>query len=228
MIIEDGEVAVWESANIVLAAEYSINFNDSSATRVWEYQHNPTVFARSQGGHHVTDNGLHLITWGNVTRPDPSATLVEANGNVISNIYFRDTVRSYRGYFQQLSFTIPQPEITCENSGGVLTLSAPMGHSAYQWSTGDTTASITVSNNGTYQVWVPHGIGFAGSAPFTVTDLSTQCDPNTIQEHNTIAKRIIGTFDLLGKPVQQPHQGQLIFIRYSDGSVQKTVWETSY
>ena len=68
-------------------------------------------------------------------------------------------IDAYRG-IQYLKSKMPQKPVTSPASstyfcaGGSTTLTAPAGYSRYEWSTGDTTRSITVSTAGTYRVRV--------------------------------------------------------------------------
>ena len=65
--------------------------------------------------------------------------------------------------------------------GESITLTATAG-SAFQWSTGATTQSITVSTPGTYQVTVTNYCGVATSAPMNVVIEPTPADPVTTND----------------------------------------------
>jgi hypothetical protein len=58
--------------------------------------------------------------------------------------------------------TVSGPTTFCE--GGSVTLTAPSGFTAYRWSTGAITQSITVTRSGTYTVTVADGNGCTGTS----------------------------------------------------------------
>ncbi len=58
--------------------------------------------------------------------------------------------------------TVSGPTTFCE--GGSVTLTAPAGFSAYLWSTGATTQSITVTESGSYTVTIADGNGCTGTS----------------------------------------------------------------
>lgn len=58
--------------------------------------------------------------------------------------------------------TVSGPTTFCE--GGSVTLTAPSGFSAYLWSTGATTQSITVTESGSYTVTIADGNGCTGTS----------------------------------------------------------------
>ena len=121
------------------------------------------------------DNGSVILTWGgffNDNHP-PNVAEYDANNNVILEIDLPFDWISYRVHKQEVPFTLERPVITCDTQNR--TLSAPPGHSAYEWSTGETTQSITPTSTGPYYVWVDQGIGFLRSRTVQVTDLSNLC-----------------------------------------------------
>lgn len=66
------------------------------------------------------------------------------------------------------STEIVGPSVICENS--VATLNADSGYISYEWSTGETTQSITISQPGTFSVTLTDILGIlTPSAPFTIT-----------------------------------------------------------
>ncbi|MEM7654933.1 MAG: T9SS type A sorting domain-containing protein, partial [Bacteroidota bacterium] len=68
----------------------------------------------------------------------------------------------------------------CE--GGSVDLVAPFGATAYQWNTGDTTQSITVTASGTYEVRIANGFGCLSPAADTViTVFPTPATPSISQ-----------------------------------------------
>ncbi len=66
----------------------------------------------------------------------------------------------------------------CE--GGSVVLSAPAGFSAYAWSTGDTTESITVTTSGDYSVTVTDSIGGKGTSPLVTVVVHPAPHPSIV------------------------------------------------
>lgn len=176
-VLPNGHIGMYDNGNLrwpgrySRAAEYELNPVAETAELVWEYDADRNIFASAIGNAQWINDDLILIGWGYVFRPDPTFSLVDRAGNVLSSLYFEDGYVSYRIQATELPFDLPRPTLTYEVHGETVTLHAPEGYEEYVWSTGETTSSITIATNGTYQVWVPHGIGMVGSYPVHVDEL---------------------------------------------------------
>lgn len=233
--LPNGNVAMFDNANMAAppqqsrAVEYHLDTVQWVATKVWEYRYSPAFFSSAMGGHQTTPDRRHLINYGLNYRPDPSFVLVDDDGTRLSELFFRDSFMSYRA---ALSADLPlgnaqRPQLSCTQQGGLVTLSGPPGHTAYVWSTGETTAEITVQTPGVYQLWVNHGAGMLGSEPFVIEDVSMACPvSNTTAPDMPDQQRIVGWYDLLGREVSPPvaPSGQLWVLRYADGNVRLRVY----
>lgn len=97
----------------------------------------------------------------------------------------------------------PEPTITANRRTTIcldetVTLSAPPGYASYQWSTNETTQSITVNTEGTYRVTVVDQFGCVGiSNEITVVVLDTR---NKIEIQSVLPNN---TFELPGVAVGQ-------------------------
>jgi hypothetical protein len=115
--------------------------------------------------------------------------------------------------------------VTCETQNNQVILSVDSIYSDYFWSSGESTSSITLLDTGTYQVFVPLGIGMVGSFPLRITDLAAACpmvnSPEAVQPVKR--RKLVGTWDLLGRPVMHPKPGKLYIERYDDGSSRKVM-----
>lgn len=154
------------------AVEYELDFMDSIARPAWSYDAGQSVFAASMGNAQWLNDSLILIGWGYVFRPDPTFSLVNRAGDLLAGFYLEDRYMTYRVQAAELPFALPRPALSFEPISGGVEISAPAGYSEYVWSTGDTTMSITVTDNGVYQVWVPHGVGMVGSYPLEVDHIT--------------------------------------------------------
>ncbi len=232
--LPNGNLALFDNGNQSAqpqesrAVEYQIDTVSWTATRVWEYRYTPRVFSPAMGGHQTTAERLHLINYGLVFRPAPTAVLVDDAGQLLSEIRLRDSFMSYRTYLLDLPLAqAPRPPISCSRPGGQLTLSAPMDYSRFRWSTGDTTASIAVTAAGTYQLWVPHGAGWLGSEPVLIDDPATACGASLVFEPDPGANlQAIRYFDLLGREIPLPAQpdGRWYVAQRADGRRQLKWW----
>jgi len=168
--LADGTYSLYDNTDCATqetrALIYSLDTLKWTATKVWEYRSTPEFYAPIAGNHQVTDNHNHLINYGFERRPYPTMDFIDNNCKKISQIFFADSVKSYRSYIYKLPFTLPRPKIIGNNYKDSIVLTAPSGYQRYLWSTGGTSESITVKKAGVYQVWVNYGIGMLGSKPF--------------------------------------------------------------
>jgi hypothetical protein len=207
------------------AVKYELDTLNMIATRVWEYRHDPLVYASAMGNYHELEDGGGFVNWGRVMRPEPTFTMIDSLNDPMVNMYFEDTWISYRTYAEPGSFNLARPEITCVEQNGQITLtSSPAAY--YAWSTGEATQSITVSATGTYMVWTKCGIGMAGSLPFHLTDLQHPCSLVGIEESVQEDDELLWIYDLMGREVIQPCAGHIYMLRFASGQVRKVMWSS--
>ena len=211
------------------AVIYRLDTAAWTATKTWEYTPNPAFFSNVMGNHQLTADSNHLIDYGDNRRPYPSVELVNNSGNKLSQIFFGDSVISYRSFIYKLPFALPRPVITCSQGINSVTLTAPAGFQQYIWSTGSFNQSITVTDTGVYQLWVNYGNGMAGSQPFFITNINTACAVVGIQEQvNIIPKGIYIIYDLLGRRIGKPAPGQVYIYRYANGGAELHYFDAEY
>ncbi|KAA9325401.1 gliding motility-associated C-terminal domain-containing protein [Adhaeribacter soli] len=80
--------------------------------------------------------------------------------NVPRAFYFLDDVSVVPVTAANYSLNIGPDQLLCNNQPVNQTLTAPAGFASYQWSTGETTASISITQPGTYWVNADFGCGF--------------------------------------------------------------------
>ncbi|MCK6694192.1 MAG: arylsulfotransferase family protein [Thermoanaerobaculia bacterium] len=228
--LPNGNIALFDNANMAApprisrAVEYELDTINWVATKVWEYKYVPGFFSRAMAGHQTTPERLHAIGYGLVFRPNPSAVLVDDAGNLVSELFFADSVMSYRSYYyDNLPLAgVQRPSIQCSQNSGTVTLTAPPGYGQYVWSTGETAKEINIQESGAYQVWVNYGAGMLGSEPFFVQDINMACPISNVKNINGIDNQtIIGYFDLLGRRITRPEYpeqaGKIYLVQYADG-----------
>ncbi|MBP6722593.1 MAG: hypothetical protein KA239_09730, partial [Bacteroidia bacterium] len=80
-------------------------------------------------------------------------------------------------------------------------------------------------DTGYYQVYVPSGAGFAGSNVLHITDLNSDCPSTPVDDPRLGGRppKLVGTFDLLGRPIQLRQAGQIYLERYDNGQSRKVL-----
>jgi hypothetical protein len=234
--LPNGNITLFDNANNQTTPkrsrgkEYSIDTTNMTCTKVYQYTYSPSFFARAMGNFQTLNNGDRIIGYGFIYRPYPSFVHIDNLDNIKSELFFQDSVVSYRARIANLSF-INSPDISCMNNGNnSATLTAPSGYAKYEWNTGETTQSIIVSDTGTYQVWVNYGIGMLGANPLFINDIQNPCGAVGIDNADEVSKDkiILSVYDLLGRKVNNPKVAQIYVVRYTDGSAELIYWNNSY
>lgn len=230
--LPNGNVSIFDNGNMSTAqlsraVEYDLDTNTWEATMVWEYYYSSSLFSRAMGNHQTTVDDYHLINYGRIFRPFPSFVLINDNDALISEMYFTDTVYSYRSFACNEPQGFNRPKVACENNSGMITLTADSGFDHYLWNTGDTVSSIVVSDTGLYQVYVNEGIGMLGSEPINIGDVGTFCMSISLLElagMQLANDEIEVIFDLVGRRINSPLDGQIYLVKYKSGRISKVVW----
>ncbi|MEM1000051.1 MAG: aryl-sulfate sulfotransferase [Bacteroidota bacterium] len=207
--------------------EYEVNPGTMTATKVWEYARN-TARSNSLGSFRILPNGNRLINFGSFNPQDQAQiALVGPDSSLIMEMDFQDTYWTYRAQCMEFPFVIERPEISCEVQNNQIVLTAQGSHPDYLWSTGDSGPSITLTDTGSYQVFVPLGIGMVGSVPIHITDLSATCPAVSTPEARQPVRRrkLMATYDMLGRPITQRRSGELYIELYDDGSTRKILFD---
>lgn len=227
--LPNGNIALFDNANtaplprISRAVEYALDTLNWTATKVWEYRFQPGFFSSAMGGHITTETRNHLLSYGLIYRPNPSFVLVNDAGELLSTCFYKDSVMSYRVDFKDLPLeNLQRPQIQCNWSNGVLTLTAPPGFDQYAWSTGENSTSIEVTTPGVYQLWAGGVNGMVGSEPFQVDDPATACASSAVSDLNSPENHtIVGYYDLLGRRLSrapsEAFAGYWYVVQFADG-----------
>lgn len=158
------------------ALEFALDETSKTATRVWGYSYNNSVYSIAVGSHQTLSNGNHLIDFGTIPEGYPWLVLVKPDTSVAMEISYAGSYTSYRAFcYESLPWELPRPFVDCYHSGNDFFLEAEPGHPQYLWSTGATTQSIPITEPGEYWVFVPYGKGFVSSRHIVVSDISIPC-----------------------------------------------------
>lgn len=97
LMIDDGQGKVRQWTR---AVEYQIDETAKTATKVWQYRHDPDLYAPSMGTAQRLPNGNTLIGWGQASAQAKTAvTEVDPSGNVVLELAFTGNLwASYRAY----------------------------------------------------------------------------------------------------------------------------------
>jgi hypothetical protein len=149
------------------AVEFALE--GDSVRKLWEYIYDPPFYSPRLGSHQKLEGGARMINYGFNFRPAPSMLLLDASDQIVSRVFFADSVMSYRSGYYQIDTPFPRPEIRISTTAdGQDRLEAPEGFGQYVWSSGETSRSIVPQKAGEYQVWVPYGMGMIGSEAVVV------------------------------------------------------------
>ncbi|XOV66536.1 MAG: arylsulfotransferase family protein [Fluviicola sp.] len=224
--LPNGDISLFDNANMGTESRgvtYQLDTTNWIATKTSEFLYPGGLNATAMGSYRVNDNGTEILGYGRIQRPDPNCVIIDANDNILAEYYFRDSVVSYRTILADIN--PPQrPEIVCEFNGTDLTLSVTTAHNNYAWSTGELTSTITISQPGTYQVWVDQGMGMIGSLPLVVNDLSTAPCLVGIEEL-TLEKGSFRWCNVLGQEVKHLENGRLYLKVYESGAIEKIIYQ---
>lgn len=99
--IDNGNITVYDNGNyhsppFSQALEYEIDEVNYTVTRVWNYIHDPVIFARATGAHRRLNNGNSFICWG-LTWPI-SISEASPEGDLAWELHWPDSVWEYRSF----------------------------------------------------------------------------------------------------------------------------------
>lgn len=207
---------------------YALDTVNMTATVEKEYRFS-SALSIGMGSFQYLDDGTALVGLGNMTSPShPHIYYYNTNGDEVLHVDIQGTYQTYRAQIGELPYALNRPEIQCSFENGNIVLGLPDTYSDYLWTTDEITSEIVLVDTGTYQVFVPQGIGMIASNKVYVSDLSQGCSAvvgtPALQIGQGKPVRLVGRFDILGRPIQQPTQGQLMIERFSDGSQRKLIY----
>ncbi len=160
------------------ALEYMLDESAKTVTLVWDYVYDSSMYSGACGSFQTLGNGNRIVDFGFTNSGYPWMVAVKPDRSTIAEMWYPSGYSSYRAFnYPELPWQLHRPAIECRKSGENYFLDVVSSHDSYQWSTGDTTASIQISDTGTYWVFVPYGTGFISSEPITVTDPLHPCVP---------------------------------------------------
>jgi hypothetical protein len=207
------------------AVAYVLDTVNWIATKEYEWVEQNSE-SPSMGSYRELPNGDGIISWGQILPEDrPNISYYQPNGQKVCDWQFQDQHMVYRVTCGDLDFALERPEIVCNQQNGILVLNVTSSHSSYLWSNGDTASIIQALDTGYYQVYVPMGVGFVGSNVIHVTDVNAACPSTPVVDPVPGGRppRIAGTYDLLGRPVEQRLPGHVYIERYSNGLSRKVI-----
>jgi hypothetical protein len=89
---------VYHPTQFSRAVEYQLDLEKKTATLVWQFQHNRTVYSPIMGNAQRLENGNTFIGWGGANFPAPGVTEVRPNGSIAFEGTFPPGSISYRAY----------------------------------------------------------------------------------------------------------------------------------
>lgn len=224
--LPNGDLSIFDNGNetgTTRGVAFTLDTMNWTATKSKEFIHPVSATSNAMGSYQILDEGVQLLGYGRLFRPDPSGVFADSAGNLLAEYYFKDSVISYR--FLHYDLTLPtRPEIVCDFNGSNYELTVLGSHNEIKWSTGESTQTISISQTGTYQVWVDQGIGMLGSLPFEFNSLNPVSCAVGLDELPQPEGNFI-LFDVLGKEVQYPEKNTVYIKVFESGYIQKVVFE---
>jgi len=99
--LANGNITVYDNGNFHTpkfsqGVEYQLDETNYTATLVWNYVHNPSIFGTATGSNHRLDNGNSLICWG-LHWPETFVE-VDQNNNVQWELNYPDSIWNYQAF----------------------------------------------------------------------------------------------------------------------------------
>lgn len=232
--INDNTISLFDNSNthtphLTRGVEYLLDTITWTATKINEFYHPDSLYARAMGSYQICDDQTRILNLGFIFRPNPSLVHLDETNQLVSETLFEDSVVSYRGKFFPggVSGLSSRPSITCADSSNGKVLSISSSYSSYLWSTGEISPSIFVTNDGSYQCWVNHGIGSIGSEVLNIA-INDNCGTVSINEKSpeTSRNKIIGYYNILGQKVEHLSNNNFYIVIYEGGFAEKRFYQT--
>jgi hypothetical protein len=188
--IDNGHVTLFDNGFRTAAAphhwargvEYELDELNKTASLVWQYDYDTAMYSRATGNVQRLPNGNTLVNYGLISKDNVTFVVVDSLKNKVFEIYFDDTMSSYRAFnFQRMPWEFQRPVVTCFDSAGSAYLDAGPGYASYVWNTGDSSRIIPVLTADTFKVWVPYfgSNGFISSERLIITNAADPCGLGT-------------------------------------------------
>lgn len=206
---------------------YEIDTVNWIANLVSEYEITNTL-SDGMGSFRLLADSTAIVCIGNIgSNSYPLVYQFDSNSNLVYDLEFQSTYHTYRAIIDEINFELNRPDLTCELRNGDIILGLADHYDRYLWTTDETTNEIVVADTGWYHVYVPSGIGMLASEKVHVTDIAQGCSGLVANTEAIATKpktaKLLGRFDVLGRPISNIRKGQLYIERYSDGSQRKCI-----
>lgn len=154
------------------AKEYRVDEKNKTVTLVWSHINNPKTCSDGLGSVQRLPNKNTLVNYGRSPEGEVIFNVLMYNGRKVFEVQTTDGLKNYRAFNEwKLPAPLPRPVIKAITVNGQLALDAGEGHSAYYWSSGETTRIIVPKKFTEYHVYVPFGPG--GYLSSEIFDIST-------------------------------------------------------
>ncbi|MEY3443982.1 MAG: hypothetical protein RLZZ519_2263 [Bacteroidota bacterium] len=173
-----GGISTFDNGNSLRDARsliYQLDTQQMRATISQQFSING-LESNAMGGFQAMNDGAGLVCFGRVSPANqPIISFFAADSTRYWDIFSLDSCATYRAHSANLPFDLRRPKLTCEEINGELILGVEGTHSQFEWTTGENSATIVVHGPGTYQAFVPRGIGMMGTIPLEISSLNNTC-----------------------------------------------------
>jgi hypothetical protein len=129
-VLENGNITIFDNLGKPgpsRGVEYEVDTEQMTVTKVWEFAHNPPVFAAFMGNAQRLPNGNTLLSWGAPSRDEEfhyaNITEVTPENEPVFDLAFDPPFVSYRAFrFPWQGFPTTRPELAFELNDDALTL----------------------------------------------------------------------------------------------------------
>ncbi len=116
--LENGNIMLFDNGNLhsprySRAVEYALDEDSMTATLVWEYRHDPDIYASSRGTVQRLPNGNTLVGWGAASlNGDRAATEVRPDKSVVFEMTYPPGMYAYGAYRHVRADSAPSARVT--------------------------------------------------------------------------------------------------------------------
>lgn len=119
VILPNGNLTLFDNGDLhsppySRGVEYEIDQENKTARLVWEFRHDPDIYASSGGNMQRLPNGNTIICWGRggASNSMPIFTEVHPDGSIAFELLYPNGMFSYRAYKFLMGNQVPSPEVT--------------------------------------------------------------------------------------------------------------------
>jgi hypothetical protein len=101
--LPNGNVTIFDNGNLIQpkysrGAEYQLDEVNKTATLIWSFEYNPTIYSFAMGSTQRLSNGSTIVSWGRRSSDLRVLTEVKYDGSIALEFSVSDTLMNYRAF----------------------------------------------------------------------------------------------------------------------------------